>query len=150
LPAQLAALIAALPGPAIPALDAIVDPSPQLLPRFTAPTAQVEPWTFPQPIQATCPTCYAGMSTSGEVAHVALRNLGKALYQPVLVVQFDPGTPPSLGTSGAVWLGESFAEGTTIEVALPPNWTLQSAYLTAFDDALHTHSISEQLFVHRE
>lgn len=149
LPTELAALIAALPGAPGNPVQVIADPPTSIIPRFMVPSAQVEPWTFPMPIQATCPTCYASMSTPGEGPHLALRNLGKPLYEPMLVVRFDPTANPLDSEQGAVTLGSFLAAGTTLEVSLPPGWTLQAAYLTAFEDALHTHSITEQIFVHR-
>jgi hypothetical protein len=92
------------------------------------------------------------MSTNGAGAHVALLNLGKTLYKPTLVVHFDPppaGTPTQ-HSSGAVRLGEQFLEGETISVKLPFEWTLQSAYVTAFEDEALTRSITEQIYVHRD
>lgn len=140
LPSELAALEATYA--AIPASLATVLPDPVALaslPRYVAPTVQVEPYVFPMPISETCPTCavHSAASTSAPALLIPARS--QILDTPVLVVRL------ASGTLHAVSLGDSLAANTPYVFPLPGGWIVLSAYLTGFDT--DGDSITEQLFV---
>jgi Subtilase family len=133
-------------------------------PRFLLPSMQVEPWTFPMPISATCPTCWISEATQlapsraaspslwsspwsmlAAPAQLTLPALGRPLQIPMLLLHLQDTT----------WLGIQLegplAENVPYRFNLPPLPLLpkvRAAYLSGFDWQ-EQHSIMEQLFVHR-
>jgi Subtilase family len=141
LPAAIAALSASYA--VVPQILATPIPDPvQLanLPRYLAPTVQIQPSTFPMPISETCPTCvvqsFSGASTS--VLLIPART--QILESPVLVVRLTSGVLHAMS------LGDSLAPGLPHRYVLSAGWVVQSAYLTGFDGN-NNSSVTEQLFV---
>ena len=135
LPTQIAALAAAYssvpgsPGAVVPLVAS---------PRYAAPTVQVEPTVFPQPISGTCPTCWIASTSS--IPYLAIPALGQNLSDAVLVVRVAGGTQYAFS------LGSLLLAGTSYAYSLPPGWSIRSAAITGFDD-LHQYSVTEQIFV---
>jgi hypothetical protein len=115
---------------------------PETIPRYVVPTVQVAPSVFPQPISITCRTCYADMSassTSGS-GYLTIPARGQVLQSPMLVVRLDNGHLDALD------LGPSPLAGSTPYLyPLPPDWVVQSAYLTGIEAS--GYSVTEQIFV---
>jgi hypothetical protein len=113
------------------------------VPRFVMPSAQVEPWTFPTPISATCPTCVVGSSAGAGPWELLLPNVGRALTDPMLILRFDSGSVAGLE------LGHALVVGSTYRFPIPPfPSAIAAAYLTGIDEQ-QQHSVTEQLFVER-
>jgi subtilisin family serine protease len=111
------------------------------VPRSLAPTVQVEPSVFPQPISGTCPTCWVDAESTSP-ALLTIPALGQDLQDAMLVVRW-PDT-----SLHAIALGTLLANAAPYAFPLPPGWTVQSAYVSGFDSA-HQYSITEQIFVAR-
>lgn len=126
-------------------------------PRFLLPSMQVEPWTFPMPISATCPTCYlsdsanlaatgpsiaSGPSPASAPDQLTIPALGRPLQIPMLLLHLEDQS----------WLGVELQGPLEEHVAyrfdLPSLPPVRAAYLAGFDWQ-EQHSIFEQLFVHR-
>lgn len=132
------------------------DPPQPEVPRYQLPSFQVEPWTFPMPISATCPTCWVAesLTASDEAARLYLPALGQTLTNPVLVVRLDNQQRWAIPLddlelkdgSGAFVLLESSAH--TFPLGQPLPAPITAAYLSGFDAELQ-HSVTEQLYVHR-
>jgi hypothetical protein len=137
LPGQVAALNAAFGGgpPGASTPGAMDD-----LPRGHAPTVAVEPTTFPEPIAATCPTCFMSTAAGSTPPAFVLPALDQPLDGAVLVVRMSDGTVQALR------LGNLLI-GTRYVFSVPPGWIPQSAYLTGF--ATDGFSVTEQIFVQR-
>jgi hypothetical protein len=138
--AALGAAFASLP----PTAGTTAPTSPSAVPRALIPTPQILPWTFPQPISDSCPTCAV------DAQYLSIPPREESLLDPVLVVRFADETtaalalgPPSTPPSASATL-----ESTTPYLfSLPSGWgPIQSAYITAFD-AQQQYSITEQIFV---
>lgn len=140
LPTEVAAL-SAMYGAVAPSLATpIADPVPLAsLPRYLAPTVQVQPSTFPMPISETCPTCMVVSAASTSAPVLLIPSRSQILESPVLVVQVIGGAVHALS------LGDSLGAGTPYSYPLPAGWIVQSAYLTGFDAG--GDSVTEQLFV---
>jgi hypothetical protein len=145
--AALAAAFSSLP----PTAGASVLVSPGTIPRHVLPTPQILPWTFPQPISDSCPTCVVAES------FLSIPARGESLRDPVLVVQFTDQSvvsgaalalgPPENPPGGPPSTPPILANTTPYLFALPAGWgAIQSAYLTAFD-VQKQYSIIEQIFV---
>jgi Subtilase family len=140
LTSEIAALTAAFGGlsPTSGTLTATVDP----LPRYSAPTVQLQPWTAPMPIAETCPVCVLanGMLT--------IPPRPDDLEHAVLVVELADGTVQTLALTPS-----TLASNTPYVFSLPPNPSappIQAAYITAFGEvapSLPAYSITEQVFV---
>jgi hypothetical protein len=136
LPVETAALVAAFAS-GLPGADA---PAPlTTIPRYLAPTVQVNPYAFPQPIAATCPTCVVD-AVSASVPLFSIPVLGQDLQDAELVIRFPDGSLHPIA------LGPLLLGGSSYAFAVPAGWVVQSAYLTGFDN-LHQYSITEQVFV---
>jgi hypothetical protein len=137
LPAQIAAMNAAFgggpPGASTPG-------GADDLPRDHAPTVAIEPTTFPEPIAATCPTCFMSTAAGSTPPAFVLPALAQPLDGAVLVVRMSDGTVQALR------LGNLLV-GTRYVFSVPPGWIPQSAYLTGF--AADGFSVTEQIFVQR-
>ena len=139
----LAARYALLP----PAAGASVSPlSADALPRYQAPTVQVDPYVFPTPISATCRTCVADATVPAPDAQPAPPHLelylsprDQVLISPVLVVRFAGGD------GAAVALGGQLAGNLAYRFSLTLDQVAQSAYLTGFEPS--GSSLTEQIFV---
>jgi subtilisin family serine protease len=107
--------------------------------RYAAPTVQVDPWVFPQPISGTCPTCRID-AASLSTPQLSIPALGQNLRDAELVVRFPDGSLHALALGALLTAGPSYA------FPLPSGWVAQSAYITGFDDQ-HAHSVTEQIFV---
>lgn len=103
---------------------------------------QVEPWTFPMPISATCPTCYVADSTLTSPDQLTIPALGRPLHEPMLLLHLDDNSWVGVELQGPL------AEHVPYRFNLPPLPPVQSAYLSGLDWQ-EQHSIVEQLFVHR-
>lgn len=106
-------------------------------PRDLAPSVQLAPEVFPTPISATCPTCAAANVAGMPV--LVIPALGQDVSDAVLVVQL------ATSTAQALQLGSLTSAVAPYWYALPPGWTVQSAYLTGFDN--DGYSVTEQIFV---
>lgn len=138
LPAETAALAAAFAS--IPT-SADAPASLASIPRYLAPTVQIDPSVFPQPISGTCPTCWVDAAAiSASAPYFSMPGLDQDLRDAELVVRFPDGS------LHAIALGTLAANGSPYVFPLPPGWIVQSAYLTGFDNP-HLHSITEQVFV---
>lgn len=115
------------------------------VPYDASPSMQVEPWTFPMPIQATCPTCWVSSQMSVSQRQLVIPAANRTLLSPMLVVELQ-GSGPGGGPVMAVWLGTDLLPGMSYVFWLPSTWMIRSATLTGFDVG-EAHSISEQLFV---
>lgn len=138
LPAQ----IAALDGSVSPTLRAAAVAPLSQDRRFFLPSMQVEPWTFPMPISATCPTCYVADSTLTSPDQLTIPALGRPLHEPMLLLHLDDNSWVGVELQGPL------AEHVPYRFNLPPLPPVQSAYLSGLDWQ-EQHSIVEQLFVHR-
>lgn len=144
--AELAALGAAWAA-LVPDLGQVTSPvSPSALPRYQAPTVQVDPALFPQPISATCPTCWvsAGALASPGARQLTIPAVGEAIEAPSLVVRSGDGALHAVAlptTSGKLLPGASYA------FTVPLLFDIVAAYLTGFTDASYTKSVTQQIFV---
>lgn len=136
LPIEMAALAAAYAN--VPPSTGTLVPL-TTLPRYLAPTVQVDPWVFPMPISATCPTCRAAPGQMSTQPTLSVPTRGQPLSSPVLVVRL------SGGALNAMALGPQLAGNTSYVFPLPSSWVVQSAYLTGFESP--GRSITEQIFV---
>lgn len=111
-----------------------------MIPRYLIPTVQVQPSVFPMPISITCRTCYAVTSSPSTPGYLAIPARGQLLDAPMLVVRLDNGNLDALD------LGPLPLEGNTPYLfPLPPDWIIQSAYLTGLESS--GYSVAEQIFV---
>lgn len=142
LPVETAAFDAAFSSLS-PAAGTVSAP-PSTLPRYAAPTIQVQPWVVPTPIAETCPVCVVS------AAQLSIPALEEDLQDPVLVLRFADDTTQALA------LGPTLASTTPYSFALPPPPTpacgpIQSAYLTAIrvapSPSQPPFSVTEQIFV---
>lgn len=141
---QLSALAATITADPV-ATDPPMSPPFIGVPFLEKPTMQVSPWTFPAPIQATCPTCWVSSQMSGAPRQFLVPEVGRMLLNPMLIVQlFCSGS--CAGSQRAVTLGHSLVPGEAYVFELPPTWNVVSAMLTGYDTE-EMYSISEQLFV---
>lgn len=136
LPAETDALAAAFASVPLTA-DALA--SWTTAPRNLAPTVQVAPSVFPQPISGTCPTCLVD-AEAASVPYLSVPALGQDLRDAELVVRLPDAS------LHAIALGTLTANSSPYAFSLPPGWIIQSAYLTGFDSA-HQYSITEQVLV---
>jgi hypothetical protein len=136
LPAETTALAAAFASVPFSA-DTLASSS--TIPRYLAPTVQIDPSVFPQPISGTCPTCWVD-AVAISAPYLSIPVLGQDLRDAELVVRFPDGS------LHAIALGTLTASGSPYAFPLPAGWIMQSAYLTGFDTP-HLHSITEQIFV---
>lgn len=138
LPAEAAALAAAFAS-VVPSNDALA--SLASVPRSLAPTVQVQPSVFPQPISGTCPTCWVDAESTSAVS-LTIPALGQDLQNAALVVRWSDGS------LHAIALGTLLASAAPYTFVLPSGWIVQSAYVSGFD-SLHQYSTTEQIFVAR-
>lgn len=101
-------------------------PSPDQLPNDIAPTPQIVPAVFPQPLFPNCPSCwvYRSSPTSTLDAYVSL---SAPLSGPVLVLNTNAGDlaiPLALTSAGAMSVSLP---------SLPPTTIISSAYITGYD-----------------
>jgi hypothetical protein len=137
LPAQVAALNAAFAGgPRLIGTPVSVTSTA----RYTAPSMQVAPWTFPAPISGTCTTCYADSSIAGSEIFV-ITQLDQDLQNAALVAEQNSNGQDALS------LGNLTRSGTPYVFQLPPQWRIRSSYVTGLDQ--NGNSVTEQIFVHR-
>jgi len=109
--------------------------------RSQAPTVQVEPSVFPQPISGTCPTCWLDAASTSALS-LTVPALGQDLDDATLVVRLSDGS------LHAIALGTLLASAAPYAFVLPSGWVVQAAYLSGFD-SLHQYSTTEQIFVAR-
>lgn len=138
LPAQLAALDSSVSPTMLAAVPAPLSQDP----RLSLPSMQVEPWTFPMPISATCPTCYVADSSLTSHDQLTIPALGRPLHEPMLLLRLEDNSWVGLQLQGPL------TEHVPYRFNLPPLPPVQSAYLSGLDWQ-EQHSIVEQLFVHR-
>lgn len=116
----------------------------EALPRKVHPTVQVQPSVFPQPISATCPTCWVSAEANSLVPsrRFTIPSLGEKLSSLVLVVRLVDGSVHgvTLGDPEAV-----FNPDTPYAFTLPSGWVIRAAYLTGITDA--GYSTTEQIFI---
>jgi len=115
------------------------------IPRYLAPTVQVEPTVFPQPISATCPTCRVAPSLTSPF-YLSIPARGQELKSPVLVVLVGPPTGTSTVQSFA--LGTESLAGTTsyaFPLPLPSGSVVQAAYLSGLEAS--GYSLTEEILV---
>ena len=132
---------------------AVAPASLATLPRYLLPTVQIQPWTFPMPVEESCPRCYASMATSDP--HLTIPGLGQTLRDPMLVVQFASSTNvPNPAPYPIALIPPGPSNGTPTLVAntpywfhLPANWgSIQSAFITGYDVSMSC-SVTAQIFV---
>lgn len=105
---------------------------------------QVRPWTFPQPISVTCPTCVVSSSAGATTPQLWLPSLGRELYAPTLVVFDDNNVRKDYALSTSALM-----PGQTYRFALPSPWpSIRAAYVSGLDQQ-ESVSVMEQIFVHR-
>jgi hypothetical protein len=139
LPGEIAALDVAFSS--LPPIIGTSGPSDLPLPRSVVPTVQIQPWTFPMPIEESCPTCVVSAS------RLSLPVRGQSLRDAVLVVQFTDETIQALALSPPDDPLNTLTGNTPYVFTLPPTWgPIQSAYLTGFDTQ-QQYSVTEQIFV---
>jgi len=135
LPVEMAALGASFAG--VAAHEATVASPPYELPRYVAPSVQLEPSTFPMPISETCPTCAVSLMQSGPTALLPARS--QPLLAPMLVLQL------ANGDQRALQLGTALESEIRYVFSLPEMGSIQTVYLTGFE--LSGNSLTEQILV---
>jgi hypothetical protein len=143
LPSEISSLRASF---AVPPSNATIVPPPLAgVPRDLMASSQLEPWTFPTPISATCPTCIVGASAGAGPWELLLPAVGRTLLDPMLILRFDNGSIQGFE------LGHQLVAGLTYVFPIPAftgAGRIHSAYLTGLD-AQQQHSITEQLVTER-
>lgn len=145
LPSQVSALVSSITAPATPAPAAPIIENP----HSQRPSAQVQPWTFPQPISVTCPTCVVTANEGSTPPELWLPALGRQLFHyPMLIIYQENGD------RSAYRLLEQLEEGVSYRFALPAaafppsSSKIRAAYISGFDLQM-LHSVTEEIFVHR-
>lgn len=138
LPVEAGALASAFAG--VPTSSDAIAPLAWVA-RSLAPTVQVEPSVFPQPISGTCPTCWVD-AASNSTPSLTIPALGQDLQDAMLVVRLSDSS------LHAIALGTLLASAAPYAFLLPPGWIVQSAYVSGFD-SVHQYSTTEQIFVAR-
>lgn len=112
------------------------------IPRYQAPSPAVEPWVFPTPISATCPTCRVSLSsTANTTVELVVTALDFDLYSPMLVVRLSTGDVAGLS------LGTTMTAGVPRIFEVPSSWVTETAYLTGVTAS--GKSFTEQIFVEK-
>jgi len=144
LAAEVAALDATYAGVSPSAGTPLIPLSLAAVPRYQAPTVQIDPYVFPSPIATTCRTCVVtavsgtpGLSSTAP--RVDLPPRGQVLSSPVLVVRLADDEVQAMA------LGPQLAPASSYVFPLPWSLPVQSAYLTGFEAS--GDSVTEQIFV---
>jgi hypothetical protein len=143
LPVETSALVAAVMS--LSPVPGTIAPLPGTLPRYAAPTIQLQPWVAPMPVAETCPVCVVSAN------QLVIGGLEQDLDQPALVLRYADGTTQTLALAPS-----TLVSATPYAFLLPPPPTLicgplKAAYVTGFAVPLSpshpTFSIIEQIFV---
>lgn len=144
LPGEVAALIASIPASPMFAQQVPLADNP----HFIKPSLQVQPWTFPQPISVTCPTCVVTASEGTTPARLWLPEMGRKLIGPMLVVRQADGTETGYKLSSPLEEGVSYRFNLPFGALPPTGSPIRAAYISGFD-LQQLHSVTEEIFVHR-
>jgi hypothetical protein len=123
---------------------ATLSPPTSLVADERAPSIQIQPWTFPAPISATCPTCWGSSSLVPTEHELTIPDVGVYVKHPVLKVHRGGGVPAQ-----KISLGDHLSPGQRYHFTLPAMAPFDAAELTGFDE-METSSITVQLFIEHQ